>query len=287
MVGTLSAIHIYPVKSCRGVAVESAEVSVSGLVGDRRFQVVDPEGAPITQRQQPTLATVQPSLIGGGLRLEAEGARTIQVAMPTGTDRTATSLIGVPVESADAGDEAAAFFSDVLGVPARLVAIADETGYAVPIPGIEMRASWADAASVLIANEASHAWLADRADEAFGMDRFRANLTVSGPAPFEEDTWRDVSIGDARFGYGFAWPRCAIPQVDQLDGSRHKEPAKVLKAHRWCTEAPDVPDAMRPLFEGNALFGIGCSVLDAGSTVSVGDAVSVNDTGARIIAGPD
>ena len=34
------------------------------------------------------------------------------------------------------------------------------------------------------------------------------------------------------------WPRCAVPQVDQVSGQRHKEPALALKAHRWCTEAP-------------------------------------------------
>ena len=57
--------------------------------------------------------------------------------------------------------------------------------------------------------------------------------------------WRDFSIGDARLGLGLAWPRCSMPQVDQVDGSRHHEPAKVLKAHRWCADASSTGDALR------------------------------------------
>jgi uncharacterized protein YcbX len=148
-----------------------------------------------------------------------------------------------------------------------------------------MSLSWADAASVLVANSASLEWLNDRANEPFGMDRFRPNLTV-GAEPWVEDTWRDFSIGAARLSHGLAWPRCAIPQVDQVTGSRHKEPAKVLRSHRWCSDAASVGEALRPLFEGNALFGIGCSAHPVGTMIAVGDRVNVHESGARIIPAP-
>ena len=85
---------------------------------------------------------------------------------------------------------------------------------------------------------------------------------------------------------GLAWPRCAIPQVDQLDGSRHKEPAKVLRRHRWCSDARLAPEALRPLLEGNALFGIGCSIEPAGATLAVGDEVQVHQRGEPVIPAP-
>ena len=286
MSGTVSAIHIYPIKSCRSIALDSAEVTVSGLAGDRRYQVVDDEGAPVTQRQKATLATVQPSLIEGGVRLEAEGRPALDVATPTSADTTAKSLIGVSIEAGDAGDDAAAWLTELLGSTARLVAMIDPDGYAPPLPGIDLRVGWADLASVLLANQASLDWLVERADAPFGMDRFRPNITISGVEPWDEDTWRDVSVGAARFGLGAPWPRCAIPQIDQLDGSRHKEPAKVLKAHRWCTDATGFEEPIKSFFEGNAMFGIGCSVLDAGATISVGDALTVNETGDRLIPAP-
>ncbi|HYP17196.1 MAG TPA: MOSC N-terminal beta barrel domain-containing protein, partial [Opitutus sp.] len=37
----LAGLFIYPVKSLRGVPVASAEVDALGLVGDRRFLIVD------------------------------------------------------------------------------------------------------------------------------------------------------------------------------------------------------------------------------------------------------
>ena len=286
MGASLTAIHIYPVKSCRGVAVDRAAVGRTGLSGDRMLQVIDGEGNPVTQRQQPILATVQPSLIDGVLRLEAGARSGLDVAIPVANDTIAKSLLGVPVMAGDAGDEAAAWFSDLLGVPVRLVAMTDATDYRLPIPGIDMALSWADAAAVLVANTASLEWLGERAGEPFGMDRFRPNLTVDAGVAWVEDTWREFSIGAARFGLGFAWPRCTIPQVDQLDGSRHQEPARVLKQHRWCSEAASAQEELRPLFEGSALFGIGCSVQPEGAVVAVGDQVTVHHSGAPIIAAP-
>ena len=52
----LSGIFIYPVKSLRGTAAESAAVDVLGLVGDRRFMVVDDDGLFLTQRTLPRMA---------------------------------------------------------------------------------------------------------------------------------------------------------------------------------------------------------------------------------------
>ncbi len=283
--GTLRAIHVYPVKSCRAVALERVALTRRGLLGDRLFQVVDADARPVTQRQRPELATVCPTLVAGGMRLEAEGRPSIEIAAPTTNDTTASSLLGATVEAGDAGDEAAAWFSDLLGSPVRLVAITDASDHRVPFPGAEMHIGWADGASVLATNMASLRWLNGRASEPFGMDRFRPNLTIEAE-PWIEDTWRDLSVGSVRLGVGLAWPRCAIPQVDQVDGTRHREPAKVLRAHRWCTEAPSVPDALRPVLEGNALFGIACSVVETGPPVAVGDPVIVHDTGPRVIDAP-
>ena len=41
---TLTELHRFPVKSCRGQELESAEVEPWGLAGDRRWMVVDDVG---------------------------------------------------------------------------------------------------------------------------------------------------------------------------------------------------------------------------------------------------
>lgn len=286
MAGTLTAIHVYPVKSCGAVTLDRVEITPTGLRGDRLFQVVDTDGNPVTQRQHPTLATVRPALSDVALTLDADDRTALTVAIPTTNDTTVNSLLGVPVEAGDAGDDASNWLSDLLGAPVRLAAMTEDSEYRLPVPGVDMRLSWADAASLLVVNSASLRWLNDRADEPFGMDRFRPNLTVDAGEPWVEDTWRDFSVGAARLGLGLAWPRCAIAQVDQVDGSHHTEPAKVLKKHRWCSDAASAGDALRPLFEGNALFGVGCSVHPAGAVIAIGDEVDVHERGARIVPAP-
>ncbi len=282
----VSAIHVYPVKSCRATPLHEARVSSTGLDGDRRYQVVDDAGRPITQRTHPALATVQPTLTEQGVRLDAPGRGSLAVVHPAVNDVSARSLLGVAVEAGDAGDEAAAWFGDLLETTCRLVAMTERSEHRVPLPGLDLTTSWADAAQVLVANSTSADWLVARSSEAFGIDRFRANVTVSAGAPWVEDTWRRFRIGEAELGLGLAWPRCTIPQVDQRSGDRHREPAKVLRDHRWCASAPTLPTALRGLVEGSALFGVACSIGPVGATIRVGDAVEVIETGDPLIAAP-
>lgn len=285
---TVSALHLYPIKSCGGLAVETATVSATGLDGDRQWQVSS-GGVPVTQRQKAVLATVRPEPIEGGLRLAAPGRPTIEVARPEAPDAETKVLIGVPVPVGDAGDEAAAWFAALLEDPdARLHALAPATGLRIPasIDVFDQPIAFGDLAPVLVTNTASLQWLVERADETFTMDRFRANIVIDTDDPFVEDTWARFSVGPAELRAGMAWPRCAIPQVDQESGERHKEPARVLAAHRKVQEAPDLPDGLRGVVEGSAIFGIGCAIGPEGTPISVGDALEVQTTLAPLLAPP-
>ena len=78
---TIEALHIFPIKACRGVKVKSAKVTATGFEHDRAWCVVDLEGAvvarceAISQRKVPSLATVtvEMSEDGGSLLLDAPG----------------------------------------------------------------------------------------------------------------------------------------------------------------------------------------------------------------------
>src|SRR5690606_1992232 len=149
-------------------------------------------------------------------------------------DRQVRALLGDRVQAGDGGDEAARWFSAVTGTPCRLVALCDlEARRLRLVPNQPV--SFADATPLPVGNEASRRDLERRAAEPFGMDRFRANLVVDGMAPWEEDTWAQFSVGAARLEAIIPVPRCAMPQVDQDTAERQKEPAVVLRAHRWCT----------------------------------------------------
>ena len=283
----ISGIFVYPIKSCRAVAVESATVSAIGLAGDRLWQVVDGDQRGLTQRQHRVLATVQPELLdGGGLRLEAGGMSPIVVDPPGEQTTVVQSHFRVPVPAADAGEQAATWFSELTGERCRLVAMIGACGWRLPddLDVFEQNAPFTDAAPLLLTARASLEWLRQRAGEEFGMDRFRPNLVVSGTDAWEEDTWSTIRVGTAELRCVVPWPRCTIPQIDQVTADRRTEPAKVLRRHRWCTAAPSVRPAFRSIVEGNGIFGIGCSIGPEHATIRVGDEVTVTATAPSMMA---
>ncbi len=290
-VGTLAGIAVYPIKGCRRVELASTTVSATGLEGDRAWQVVtvpqedDALGQAVTQRRSAALATVAVLPTDGGLTISEPGVGTIGVRRPDVNDVTVHALIGDEVACADAGDEAADFFSEVLGFAVRLVALTPESSR--PVRLFRGRVTgFADAAPVLVANTASLEDLVARAIEPFGMERFRANLIVSADPAWSEDTWTEFSVGPAQLATRVAWPRCAVPQIDQDTGERYREPALVLRKHRWCSDAPGHSPGMRSMLEGNAIFGIACTIDPENVTLSLGDPVTVSATGPPLLEPP-
>ena len=122
----LRGIHVHPVKSLGGCAVAEAEVDALGLVGDRRFLVVDPEGRFLTQRTLPRMALIATRLDAATLTLTAAGAGSVEV--PRAPD-PAAPLVAVTVWKSegllaeDCGSAAAAWLGRLLGAPCRLVRI--------------------------------------------------------------------------------------------------------------------------------------------------------------------
>ena len=126
---SISALSIYPIKSCRGVALSSATLGDAGLesagVGDREWMVVDADtGIFVTQRQAPRMAMIAPSLQPDALRLAAPGMPDLQLPI----DPVAPGKTDIEVKvwnhvcrAFDAGDAAAGWFSKCLGRRLRLV----------------------------------------------------------------------------------------------------------------------------------------------------------------------
>lgn len=258
---------------------------MTGLTGDREWQVVTDAGDPVTQRQNKVLALVEPQLIEGGLEISAPGHGSIEVEQPLMNTTTVRGLLGDEVSCGDAGAQAATFFSDLLAIPARLSAITPETNREVGLFKNRV-VSFVDAAPVVVANTASLADLRSRSTEEFGMERFRPNLVIDTDQPWAEDTWREFSIGETDLVGTLPWPRCVIPQIDQDTAQRHKEPALVLRAHRWCEQAPGYPAGLRAALEGSALFGMGATIDPAGAILRVGDPLLVHSTMEPTLAPP-
>jgi len=131
--------------------------------------------------------------------------------------------------------EADDWFSDLLGSPAKLVYMPDETRRAVnPDYAVgDDVVSFADAYPFLLATEASLQDLNGRLAQPLPMNRFRPNFIVSGATPFAEDAWKIVSIGGSKFHVVKPCSRCVTTTVDQEHGVRAgDEPLRTLATFR-------------------------------------------------------
>jgi len=270
----LSGLFLYPVKSLRGCAVASAEVDALGLVGDRRFLVVDPAGRFLTQRTLPRMALIGTALTAEMLTLSAPGA--LAIAVPRAPD-PAAPLRRVSVWSSedlaaeDCGDAAAAWLGAFLETPCRLVRIGPAFDRPLRKPGKAQPGdvvAFADAYPFLAIGEATLGELNDRlvarGEDALPMDRFRPNLVIAGSLPFAEDTWPRVRIGEIVLRAGGPCARCTVTTTDQQTAERGKEPLRTLATYRR--------DAVDPT---DVNFGQNLIHETKRGTLRIGDAVAV------------
>lgn len=243
----LSGIFIYPVKSLRGTAVESAAVDVLGLVGDRRFMVVDDDGLFLTQRTLPRMALAATALDPAHLVVSADGHGELRVPLVEefAVQRTVTIWKSEGLLAENCGPAATAWFTEFLGVKAHLVRVG--RGFHRPVlkPGRarpDDLTGFADLFPFLVLGEASVADLNSRlatvGENAVPIGRFRTNLLVSGCPPYAEDTWEAFRIGAVNFRIGGPCARCVITTTDQLTGARGKEPLRTLATYRRSATEP-------------------------------------------------
>jgi uncharacterized protein YcbX len=269
----VSALNIHPVKSLRAVPVDSFAVDALGPVGDRRFLAVTPEGLFLTQRTVPAMAQVTAVIDDDQLVLQAAGAPELRVrreADPAAPLATVSVWKSTGLQAEDCGEAAAAWLSQVLGGPTRLVRV----GADFRRPVLKPRAhagdvtAFGDSCPFLAISEASLADLNRRMEEqgqpAVPMNRFRTNLVVSGCAPNSEDTRKRIQIGDVVLRSVGPCARCIITTTDQATGSRGVEPLRTLAQYR---RDPDEPSAVN--------FGQNLVNESKVGRIRVGDAVVV------------
>lgn len=262
---TLSSLIYYPIKACRGFEVESARVERMGLQHDRRMMVVTPGGGFLTQREHPRLALVTPKLTDGTLELSAPNFDSIRLGVQTnGTPMPVHVWKSTGVQAIDQGEEAAAWFSDWLGTPVRLVHIADgyrrriNESYAVHP---DDHTGFADGYPILLTSEEGLQGLNSRLESPVPMNRFRPNVVVRGGEPFAEDTWNRIRAGGVELAVVKPCARCVVTTIDKETLEKSKEPLKTLGKYRKQELGAIFGQNVIPLNEGVLRLGMTVEVL--------------------------
>lgn len=274
---SIGSLHIYPIKSLGGFSVKEAHTTDRGFEHDRRWMLVDRNARFITQREVPSMASLHCLMLADGFRVTdtRDGpVMDLPWEIRSGTRRQA-SVFSDTVEVLDAPAELSAWFSEKLRLTCTLVFMPDDSKRPVDPTYANGITSLSDGFPYLIVSQASLDDLNSRISSSpdhptdrpsdLGMERFRPNIVIAGGTAFQEDGWKEIAIGDARFSLVKPCGRCAIPTIDQRTGVKGIEPTRTLATYRKrVTEA----GAVKVEFGMNAMAR-GPGVVRAGDPVII------------------
>jgi uncharacterized protein len=238
MSAVLAGLFIHPIKSAAGFACNQAVLGPHGLQHDREWMIVEAAtGRGITQREDSRLALLGTAIEGSHLRLwNPAGAGPVLDLQHEGEVREVT-VWGAQCAAFDAGDDAAAFLSDWLEKPLRLVRFDARRARLSNqdwTQGREVSTLFSDGYPMLVLSQASVADLAARVGQDLPVQRFRPNLLLGGVPAYAEDEAAGLQIGDVRVNLTKACTRCVMTTIDQQRGERMgDEPLRTLKSYRF------------------------------------------------------
>lgn len=262
---TLSELVIYPIKSIQGISLESSNVEMAGLFGDRRYMLVRPDGEFITGRKHPNLTLVTAKALSNGSwhLSHPEVINSITLDFSTfSRDYAAVTVWDNTVNAQLAQEKINTWFSEVVGEAVRLVYFGDKSErFTSRRP--EVPVGFADGYPFLLTTSASLAELNQTCSEVIKMAQFRPNLVVTGNQPFDEDSWKRIRIGEVEFENIKPCDRCIFTALNPTTAQRSKkgEPLKTLAKFRL-------------LGKESITFGVNMIALNTG-VINIDDEVEV------------
>jgi len=228
------SLHIYPVKSLRGVEVTSAEVERRGLALDRRWMVVGPDGMFFSQRKLPKMALIDCEPSATGLRLRAANLPVLEVPLDPSGPRRIVQVWCSRVAAREVSADAAQWLTEVLGMDCSLVKLDPNSRRTAKGP--ETRAGdivgFADSNPILVTSQESLDVLNSKMTTPLEMRRFRPNIVLQGCAPHEEDSFAQMDIGSVRLRRTRLCGRCIVTTIDPSTGLSGEEPLRALASYR-------------------------------------------------------
>jgi uncharacterized protein YcbX len=274
MLGTVTTLRRYPVKSMLGEDIGASDVSWTGLAWDRRLAVVSRRTGKVASAKYPRLwrdlLTLSAEALDEDVRITLPDGKTV-CGTDAGIDEVLSALLDEPVTlTADPPPGASldrAVPEAVLrdGIKAQVPAEVIEIGVGAP-PG-----TFVDFAPLHLLTTATLDRIAEFSPyQRVHLERYRPNVVIGTElGGFAENDWlgEDLRVGDDLVLRVIArTPRCAVPTLAHGDLPRDAEALRVLARHNRVTPLAGLGP--------EPCAGVYAEVLHPGR-IRVGDAVRV------------
>jgi uncharacterized protein YcbX len=246
IIGHVSQLWIFPIKSCPGISVQSAKIGARGFEFDRQLMLVRASGEEdgeealpfVTLRNMHRLSEFAVSVEGNTIVVKHKEGGLLRVEPGDGSDNASVlcRIWDDEVRCVPVSKEADEFFSKSMGVRLRLVRVGQSFERQFP-PSLQDTAVRADTGfgdlfPYLLTSTASLAAVSKKVGESIDMRRFRSNIVMKTDTPaFEEDQMAELKIGEhAVFRNLKCCSRCKVPRLSPEDGTEDArgQPTKAL-----------------------------------------------------------
>lgn len=238
----VESIIRYPIKSSKGMSLESSMVEERGLQHDRRWAVVDTKHKIMTGRNYVNLLSLRISPIENGIEISND-ENSIEVTYKECSEKITNIDLWAKEQHTCrmAPEKINKWLSSHVGSECYLAYMSDDC-YREPRLGLASGykargrelVSYADDFPVLVVSEESLTDLNNRLETPVTMDHFRPNIVVSGLGAYAEDNFKFISIGECVFEFAQHCSRCVFTTIDPVTRQKRtdQEPLRTLAKYR-------------------------------------------------------
>lgn len=230
----IHSLHIYPIKSCQGISLQTAELTSTGFKYDRHWMLVDKQGKFLSQRTHPQLATIKTSLTTDFLIAESQSSQ-LKIPLVSSTSRQVQVTIWNDIcSSAIVSSECSDWFSRFLDTECELVFLPDSEKRQIDpkYSSLNQIVGFSDGFPLLVLSRASIDLLNTKLTQKVDIDRFRANIILEGCPAHAEDNYSEISVNDISIKLPKPCSRCIIPSIHQQNAEKYPEVLTALAGYR-------------------------------------------------------
>ncbi|WBX77981.1 MOSC domain-containing protein [Tenacibaculum ovolyticum] len=221
----IDSLYTYPIKSTKGILLNEVNVSEIGFENDRYFGIANSLNEIITARENPKLLKLKPEINAKELKVIYEN-KSVNFPLNSKFNDIKTLLFKKEVSVKVVDNEINDWLTKILKIESRLVKI--------NLKNLReknnTKISFSDSCPIHLITKESVEALNEKLAIPIEINRFRANIIVSGVKAFEERNWKKIIIGECEFKVVSDTVRCSLITINPENGDKDnkQEPLRTL-----------------------------------------------------------